>query len=132
MGLVESNVFDGSKNCFRVLDGLEFIVLQAESLTSQMEWSIAIAHSISMENGGGILFDREKMEVTRDKGFGLQSARSPKIDDSSVTHEKVQEASSANFAHLENDDLSLPIEHCANSFFDAHLPVLPKKAFPVD
>lgn len=77
MGLVESNVIDGSKNCFRVLDGLEFVVLQAESLTSQMEWSIAIAHSVSMENGGGIFFDREKMGVARDKGFGLLPRKTP-------------------------------------------------------
>lgn len=65
------------------------------------------------------------------KDSGFYRARLPKIDGSFVTHEKMQKGSSANFARHENDDLSLPIEHCANSFFDAHLPVLPKKAFLV-
>ena len=43
----------GSKHCFRVLDGIEPIILQAESSSSMMDWATSIAHSISMENGGG-------------------------------------------------------------------------------
>ncbi len=74
IGLVEPNDIDRSKNCFRVLDGVEYVVLQAESQTSQLEWAVAIAHSISMENGGGILLDKEKM---RDGGFPLNSAGFP-------------------------------------------------------
>ena len=68
---MDSSVIDGSRHCFRVLDGVEYVVLQAESQTSQMEWSIAIAHSISVENGGGILLDKAKM--------GFDSAGFPSI-----------------------------------------------------
>lgn len=83
VGLVDSNDTDGSKHCFRVLDGIEYVVLQAESQTSQMEWSIAIAHSISMENGGGILLDKQKIVRACD-GFGLDNAGFPSIDGSDV------------------------------------------------
>lgn len=72
IGIVDSNLVNGSKNCFRVLDGVESIILQAESQDSQMEWSTAIAHSISMENGGGILLDKEKRAMARD-GSGLDN-----------------------------------------------------------
>ena len=77
IGLVESNaVTGGNKNCFRVLDGLEPIILQAQSRDSMMEWSTSIAHSISMENGGGLLLDKEKRVLAKD-GFGLDSAGFP-------------------------------------------------------
>jgi hypothetical protein len=83
IGLVDSNDIDGSKYCFRVLDGIEYVILQAESQTRQMEWSIAIAHSISMENGGGILLDKQKMERACDE-FGVDNAGFPNIDGSDV------------------------------------------------
>ena len=76
IGLVDSNFLDVGKHCFRVLDGVEYVVLQAESDASMMEWSIAIVHTISMENGGGILLDKEKLRVARDE-FGFDSAGFP-------------------------------------------------------
>ena len=76
---MDSSVIDGSRHCVRVLDGVEYVVLQAESQTSQMEWSIAIAHSISVENGGGVLLDKAKMGVTGYGGAGLDSAGFPSI-----------------------------------------------------
>lgn len=72
IGLVASNLVNGSKSCFRVLDGVETITLQADSQEMQMEWSTAIAHSISMENGGGIIMEKEKLAMAQD-GRGLDS-----------------------------------------------------------
>jgi hypothetical protein len=84
IGIVDSNLVDGSQNCFRVLDGVESITLQAESQECQMQWSTAIAHSISMENGGGILLDKEKRAVARD-GYRLDSFGFPSLDSDPVT-----------------------------------------------
>jgi hypothetical protein len=71
IGIVDSNLVNGTKNCFRVLDGVESIILQSESQESQMQWSTAIAHSISMENGGGILLDKEKRAGLDSFGFPM-------------------------------------------------------------
>ncbi len=71
IGIVDSNLVNGSKNCFRVLDGVESIILQSESHESQMQWSTSIAHSISMENGGGILLDKEKRTGLDSFGFPM-------------------------------------------------------------
>ena len=71
IGIVDSNLVNGSKNCFRVLDGVESIILQSESQESQMQWSTSIAHSISMENGGGILLDKEKRTGLDSFGFPM-------------------------------------------------------------
>ena len=60
VGLVKSHVVDGRMNCFRVLDGMESIILQAESEESMYEWATSIALSISMESGGGLLLQKEK------------------------------------------------------------------------
>ena len=68
IGLVDSNLVHGNKDCFRVLDGFESIILKADSADSQMEWATAIAHSISLENGGGILLDKEKMAMEQEDG----------------------------------------------------------------
>lgn len=82
IGLVDSS-------CFRVLDGVESITLQADSQEMQMEWSTAIAHSISMENGGGIIMEKEKLAMARD-GRGLDSfgfplpGIGPPVDASSI------------------------------------------------
>jgi hypothetical protein len=84
IGIVESNLVDGSQNCFRVLDGVESIILQAESQECQMQWSTAIAHSISMENGGGILLDKEKRAMARD-GYTLDSFGFPTLGGDPVT-----------------------------------------------
>ena len=68
------------KYCLCDLDGIEDIILQAKSHASQIEWSTKIAHAISMENGGGILLDKEKQRMAQD---GVDpSARFP-IQDSS-------------------------------------------------
>ena len=132
---LDSNVIDGSKHCFRVLDGTLFVVLQAESQTSQMEWSIAIAHSISMENGGGILFDKEKLGITRDGGFGLDNAGFPIIDGYSVTKNRnssvvfskpihdegrLNPISKTSYSTKLDIELSLPMEHFVSGPFDAH------------
>ncbi|KAL3787826.1 hypothetical protein ACHAW5_003578 [Stephanodiscus triporus] len=95
IGIVDSNLVNGSKNCFRVLDGVESIILQAESQDSQMEWSTAIAHSISMENGGGILLDKEKRAMARD-GSGLDNFGFPTPGSAHVT--------SCIFRGFENDE----------------------------
>ena len=69
VGLVDSNLVNGSKDCFRVLDGFESIILKADSADARMEWATSIAHSISLENGGGILLDKEKMALEQDVEF---------------------------------------------------------------
>ena len=58
--LVAAEVVSGMKHCFRVVNGIEDIVLQASSYEDMMDWSTAIVHSISMENGGGVLLEKAK------------------------------------------------------------------------
>ena len=99
IGLVESNLVTGNKHCFRVLDGIETIVLQASSHDCMMEWSTSLAHSISMENGGGILLDKEKRALAQD-GFGLDSAGFP-IQSNATT--------SSVFRGVENEDVTKSI-----------------------
>ena len=125
IGLVDSNLVNGSKSCFRVLDGVESITLQADSHEMQMEWSTAIAHSISMENGGGIIMEKEKLAMAQD-GRGLDSfgfpfpGIGPPVDASSIFRRafKAEDASSTSIVfakpiqdlHLgpsENDDIRL-------------------------
>mmetsp|Transcript_11084 Transcript_11084/g.17566 ORF Transcript_11084/g.17566 Transcript_11084/m.17566 type:complete len:220 (-) Transcript_11084:166-825(-) len=65
-----------------------------------MEWSTSIAHSISMENGGGILLDKEKQAVVQD-AFGLDGPRFP-IQSDAVT-------SSSIFRGAENEDVTKSI-----------------------
>ena len=82
VGLVDSNLVNGSKDCFRVLDGFESIILKADSADARMEWATSIAHSISLENGGGILLDKEKMAVEQDveldsSGFPINGTAPP-------------------------------------------------------
>ena len=77
IGLVDSNLVHGNKDCFRVLDGFDSIILKADSADSQMEWATAIAHSISLENGGGILLDKEKRAVEQEDGKQLDSSGFP-------------------------------------------------------
>ncbi|KAL7543078.1 hypothetical protein ACHAXR_012395 [Thalassiosira sp. AJA248-18] len=76
IGLMESNRVNGNKHCFRVLDGTEPTILQAESHDGMMEWCTSIAHSISMENGGGLLLDKEKRALAKD-GFWLSGNEFP-------------------------------------------------------
>lgn len=76
VALVDSSAVSGHKHCFRVLDGTEAIVLQCESQSSVMEWATAIAHSISMENGGGLLLEKEQRALAED-AFDLDNERFP-------------------------------------------------------
>jgi len=90
-----------------------------------MEWSTAIAHSISMENGGGIIMEKEKLAMAQD-GRGLDSfgfpfpGIGPPVDASSIFRRafKAEDASSTSIVfakpihdlHLgpsENDDIRL-------------------------
>ncbi len=100
IGIVDSNLMNGSKNCFRVLDGVESIILQSESQECQMQWSTAIAHSISMENGGGILLDKEKRAMTQDR-TGLDSFGFPMPDSAPMT--------SSIFRGFNNDEVNTSI-----------------------
>ena len=78
VGLVDSNSVDGNKHCFRVLDGIGTVVLQASSHECMMEWGASIAHSISFQNGGGILLDKEKIALAAEDGFWVDSAGFPR------------------------------------------------------
>lgn len=51
------------KNFISVHSGLKFVKLQAVSREDALDWCINICHSISMENGGGLLLDKEKQEA---------------------------------------------------------------------
>lgn len=65
IGLVDSGDVNGRRGCFKVLvNGIEPIYLQAESLDSQLSWSVAISQSISLQNGGGIILDQKKKMTT--------------------------------------------------------------------
>lgn len=63
VGLVAPELVSGNKNCFRVVNGIEEITVQAASYDDMMDWSTIIVHGISMENGGGILLDKAKKET---------------------------------------------------------------------
>jgi hypothetical protein len=63
VGLVSPELVSGNKHCFRIVNGLEEIVVQAASYEDMMDWSTAIVHGISMENGGGLLLDKAKKET---------------------------------------------------------------------
>ncbi|KAL3780733.1 hypothetical protein HJC23_001015 [Cyclotella cryptica] len=63
VGLVAPESVSGNKNCFRVVNGIEKITLQAASYDDMMDWSTIIVHGISMENGGGILLGKAKKET---------------------------------------------------------------------
>jgi hypothetical protein len=49
-------------NCFTVYSGLKVVQLQAVSGDDALGWATNICQSISMENGGGLLLDKEKQE----------------------------------------------------------------------
>lgn len=49
-------------NCFTVYSGLKVVQLQAVSRDDALGWATNICQSISMENGGGLLLDKEKQE----------------------------------------------------------------------
>ncbi len=48
-------------NCFRVNSELKVVKLQAVSSEEALDWATSIAQSISMQNGGGLLLDKEKI-----------------------------------------------------------------------
>ena len=50
-------------NCFVVYSGLKFATLQGVSREDALDWCTNICHSISMENGGGLLLDKRKEEA---------------------------------------------------------------------
>ena len=142
-GLFGSNIslvdVDGSKHCFRVLDGIESIVLQAQSHEDMMEWAVRIAHSISMENGGGLILDKEKT------WYELQSQSMPIItsfDDQEAVDgaaksiifskpinepclrpehlEPITELNFATHGSLDPAEMSHSMEEFANHFFVAN------------
>ncbi|KAL7547585.1 hypothetical protein ACHAWF_010873 [Thalassiosira exigua] len=76
VGMVESNAVNGNKHCFRVLDGIESVLLQAQSHDDMIKWSTCFAHTISLENGGGLLLDKEKMALAKE-GFWLSGSEFP-------------------------------------------------------
>ena len=63
IGLIAAESMSGMKHCFCVVNGIEDIVLQASSYDDMMDWSTAIVHSISMNNGGGVLLQKAKSET---------------------------------------------------------------------
>ncbi|KAL9180068.1 hypothetical protein ACHAXT_008038 [Thalassiosira profunda] len=69
VGLVDSNSVGGNKHCFRILDGTETVILQAQSHDDMMDWATALAQTVSMENGGGLLLDKEKKALEKDGFF---------------------------------------------------------------
>ena len=65
-------------NCFKVNSGLEVVKLQAVSSEDALNWATSIAHSISMENGGGVLLEKEKMKCD---ASSLSDWESPPADE---------------------------------------------------
>ena len=65
IGLVDSGDVNGRRGCFKVLvNGIESIYLQADCLDSQLSWAVALCQSISLQNGGGLILDRERKMTT--------------------------------------------------------------------
>jgi hypothetical protein len=62
VGLIAPDLVSGQKHCFRVVNGIESLTLQTSSYDDMMDWSTAIVHGISMENGGGLLLNKAKKE----------------------------------------------------------------------
>lgn len=53
-------VLNGGRRNFRVVSGLESVELCAQSNEEVMDWATKVAYTISLENGGGLLLEREK------------------------------------------------------------------------
>lgn len=62
IGLLSPDLVSGNKHCLRIVNGIDEFTLQASSNEDMMEWATAIAHGISMENGGGLLLEKAKKE----------------------------------------------------------------------
>jgi hypothetical protein len=63
--LTGASVGLADNNCFNVYSGLQIVKLQAVCREEAIDWATKIAHGISMENGGGVLLDKEKKAVMR-------------------------------------------------------------------
>jgi len=61
IALVDPRDVHHTRNCFRLMKGLETTILQASSHDEMMNWATSVVHAISIESGGGFLLDHGKI-----------------------------------------------------------------------
>lgn len=61
IALVDPRDVRHTRNCFRLMNGLETTILQASSHNEMMNWATSVVHGISIESGGGFLLDHGKI-----------------------------------------------------------------------